>query len=786
MRSKLFFVILVLFLSNIFMANKKNVFSSHFRSILKNIYSWISSSFRFAPPLGAWGLLLLWGLGGFFLSCSPTDSLTSKAYHNLTAHYNGYFLARNRMDSVENVIFMTRKEDYNRVLEVMPFPEDTAQLKTYDNRMQDIIKKSAIVHNRHDNSKFLFPSYTLIGKARFFLRKYEEGINTLKYVNTKAKEQQDKNRALIELFRIYVEIKDEKSADYALNTLHKRSLDDDNKRDFYLVRANYFRKKNDYLETAKTLGSAVQLMRRGEKRGRIYFILGQLYQKLEKNNLAYKNYQEVLRNNPPYELAFYAKLYSTQVTEINTEKDLKKMERYFKKLLSDENNEEYKDKIYYEMALFALKQNNLPLCIQHLKTSLAQVGGSSAQKGYTFLKLGELHYKPLAKYEKSKTYYDSTVAYMSKSAENFKAIEKRQRTLTEFVKQLNIYRLQDSLQRLARMPETDRLAYLDKMLYQEEFAKQRELDSLQKIAEKKALEDERKKKEKGTLAENITGKDAGWYFANPNAMLLGQQNFIKKWGNRPLEDNWRRTNKPVNTNDTTTKKIENTEITRLSAEVLREQSIKKRVEQRKNAVLNIIPKTPSDFASSEKKTEDALYELGKIYRLKLQEPQNSIDYFGKLLQLFPATKYEPEALYSMYLCAKDLQNTEEMNKYKDLLVLKYPNSSFARLITNPNYLKEVKASDKEVKAMYEDAFKQFKITNYAKAQTILLQIQAKHPQNLVEDKILMLQIILAQKIENYKDNQALKTRLEDFAKKYPESPITATIKDIIPKIKIKK
>lgn len=729
-------------------------------------------------------LLLIPFLG---VGCSPSDSLTSKAYHNLTANYNAYFLARNRMDSVENAIFMARKEDYNRVLEVMPFPEDTAQLKTYDNRMQDIIKKSAIVHNRHDNSKYLFPAYTLIGKARFFLRKYEDGINTLKYVNTKAKEQDDKNRALVELFRIYVEIKDEKSAEYALNTLHKRNLEEQTKKDFYLVRANYFRKKNDYLETAKTLGSAVQLMRRGEQRGRIYFILGQLYQKLEKPTLAYKNYQEVLRNNPPYELAFYAKLYSTQVTEIKDEKDLKKMERYFKKLLSDENNEEYKDKIYYEMALFALKQNNLPLCIQHLKTSLIQIGVTPAQKGYTFLKLGELHYKPLAKYEKSKTYYDSTIIYMSKNAENYKAIEKRQRTLSEFVKQLNIYRLQDSLQRLARMPETERLAYLDKMLYQEEFARQRELDSLQKIAEKKAQEEERKKRDRGTLAENTTGREAGWYFANPSAMFLGQQNFIKKWGNRPLEDNWRRTNKPANnTPDSTGKKPENVDVTRLSPELLREQTIKKRVEQRKNAVLNIVPKTPSDFASSDKKMEDALYELGKIYRLKLQEPQNSIEYFGKMLQLFPASKYEPEALYSMYLCAKDLQDTEATNRYKDLLISKYPNSSFARLITNPNYLKEVKASDKEVKALYDDAYKQFKLTNYTKAQSTLLQIQAKYPQNLVEDKILVLQIILAQKIENYKDSQALKARIEDFVKKYPESPLTPTMKDIIPKIKIKK
>ena len=63
--------------------------------------------------------------------------------------------------------------------------------------------------------------------------------------------------------------------------------------------------------------------------------------------------------NPEYEVDFYARLYLAQVTEISRSKSVNAALKSFRKLLKDSKNKEFKDKIYYEMGVFELKQKNL-------------------------------------------------------------------------------------------------------------------------------------------------------------------------------------------------------------------------------------------------------------------------------------------------------------------------------------------------------------------------------------------------------------------------------------------
>jgi len=43
-----------------------------------------------------------------------------------------------------------------------------------------------------------------------------------------------------------------------------------------------------------------------------------------------------------------------------------------------------------------------------------------------------------------------------------------------------------------------------------------------------------------------TGVKGDWYFYNQTTLSFGVNDFIKKWGNRKLEDNWRRSQKACN------------------------------------------------------------------------------------------------------------------------------------------------------------------------------------------------------------------------------------------------
>lgn len=719
-------------------------------------------------------------LVSIFFACSSTsEKKVPKAYHNITAKYNAYFLAREKMKMIEKQLFDQRKDNYNRVLDVIP-PLDTNSLGGLKDSLKYVIDKAALIPSRHENSRWVDDSYVVIGKSRFYQQDFENAVQTFKYVNTKADAPEAKHRALIELFRTYIEQDDDKSAYTVLNYLRKQQMEDNEKWNFYLLRGHYFRLKSDYIETAKSLGSAVKLMPRGERRGRSHFILGQIYQKLERNELAYKNYKSVLKNNPSYELAFYTRLYLAQVTNLGESKDIKKIRRYFKKLLRDEKNDEYQDKIYYEMAVFEERQEHIKGekgAIDYLNRSVG-ISQNPIQKAYSFLRLGEIHYAKLQKYELAKSYYDSVMASLPKNVEDYKKINRRHKTLTEFVEQLNIYRTEDSLQKVAKLKEPARGQYITKMLTIEETRKQDIKDSIDEARAKL----KKIKANSGSSLNSSVGNNTArtWYFDNITAITKGQGEFRKTWGDRPLEDNWRRRNKEPEPVDSIYLKSEG--VDPQAAKIIRQQLIQKRVDERKNALYEALPETDADFKASDKKIEDALFELGKIYAQKLEEPQNSVEYFEKLLSRFPNTRHEAEALYSLYLSYKnDLKNNAKAESYKNKLKSKYPNSKFAKLVDDPNYLLKAAANEKKVEAAYQKAFRAYKLRSYSQALAEIKTTKQKYPVNLMQDKLDLLEILIQNKIDpSEKDD--LKTKLDAFLKKYPSSTLKEYVEKLMKKL----
>ena len=149
-----------------------------------------------------------------------------------------------------------------------------------------------------------------------------------------------------------------------------------------------------------------------------------------------------------------------QVTRLDQKIDIKKIRKYFTKLLKDSKNEEFKDKIYFEMGRFEAKHNNLNKAIENFKSSIRVSKNNPKQKAYAYLELGKLYFEHFKKYTLAKDYYDSTITVLPKTDERYASIKERQEILTDFVTQINTIQLQDSLLNLAAMNKND----LDKLL----------------------------------------------------------------------------------------------------------------------------------------------------------------------------------------------------------------------------------------------------------------------------------------------------------------------------------
>jgi tetratricopeptide (TPR) repeat protein len=707
-------------------------------------------------------IILAFSISGILYSCSQhKNTFVSKNFHNTTAHYNAYFLAREKMKEVEFKINQSSVDDYNKVLPVYPVIQDATKSSIKPN-LDDVIKKAALINEKHKNSNWLDDSFVIIGKSEMYKGEFPSAIEFFKYVNSISKDPLPRHAALILLMRTFIVMEDYDNASLVIDYLKKETPDKNNLRDLCLTQAFYYQKVEDYDKALENLNVALPLIKKGDQKARVHFILGQINQMNGNDADAYHHYRSTLKNNPTYELSFYSRLFLAQVTQLEKSTDKKKIMRYFKKLLKDKKNEEYKDKIYYEMAMFEMKQKNVKKGIELFEKSVAASTNNNAQKGRAYLKLGEIYYDQET-FELSKLYYDSTVAMWDKKDKNYKAISSRQKILEEFVKQFQIVRREDSLQKLVK-DTTGLSKYIDNIIARQEKEK--------KDKEEKELKAKNDKNKTAANAGPAISANTKWYFGNASAVAQGKGEFMKKWGNRKLEDNWRRSTKEV----ILTKEEEKVET--VLKPIVKEN--KEEVDARarnaaKQKMYSDLPFSAEQLSASNKKYEEALYELGKIYNLKLNEKKNAIESFEVFLKKFYPSEKTPEVLYFLYLLFSE-KSDGKASEYRTKILNEFPRSLYAKILKNPNYLSESKVFNKKAAEKYKQAYEAYQHEQFLYADTLLKLTQIEFPDNDIEDKMAFLGILITGKTKNA---LIYKQELESFIAAFLESPLVAKAKELL-------
>ncbi len=701
--------------------------------------------------------LLSAGLVFLLNACSQEkNTFVSKTWHNLNARDNAYFLARERLAEIETEIDLKTQSDYNKVLYPLSII-DTNQTKGYKEKTDDIIKKASRAVTWHKNSMYVDNSYILVGKSRVLRGEWKLAAETFRFVNGEG-ETNERHESLTQLMRLFMLKRDFRSASSVMDYLDKQPIDTKkNHRDFFLTKAQYYRYQENYDPMARNIENAIPLVKgKKEKRARLYFILGQIYQLQTKDSLAYLNYKKAIRHNPPYELSFYSKLYLAQVTSLSNVSDMKKTEKYFKKLLRDKKNLEYKDKIYYEMALFEYKQKKFDKALSYLEKSVDANRGNKFQKGASYLKSAEINYTNLRNYEQAKLYYDSTVAVWDPTDKQFREISERQKILEEFVKNLLMVRREDSLQRLAKMDSSTLSKFIDKVIADEEAEKIRK-EKLAAAAQKRAAEQQAAAGAQ-IIDNSMNPSDpASWYFYNPTAVSRGKTDFTTKWGSRKLADNWRRSVKEEPINEDTDAPADSVQTDSDSSATASGGADKTLAN--KMAYYQDIPFTAEQLSASHLRIQEGLYNVGRIYNLKLNEPDDAILTFEDLLKRYPDYENTAEILYFLHLINKEQKNTERAEYYKNRLINEYPKSIYAKMLLNPNYLKESKEENKLVASRYKTAFDLYDRNDYIAADSLLVSIMKEHPDNDMMDKMKLLRIIITGRTKNI---LVYKTQLEEF------------------------
>ena len=698
----------------------------------------------------------------------------SRAYQNTTAHYNAFFLGNERLKELEAGVAAKAIPDYNRVLPIFPYI-DSVTASGYKKELEEIIKKASHPIQKHPTSDWTDNSYLLIGKARFYGLEYDDAIKTFKYVNSTSTNEVTRHEALLWLMRSFVTVEDLESARAVSDIMKKQFLTKENATLLFLTRAQYYLLLRDTKLAIENLKLAIPLVEPKDEEARIRFILGQLYQQTGQDQLAYQQFSRIIRKTPPYELGFQSKLYLGQVTTLSNAADKEKIDRYFRKLQKDAKNLEYRDKIFYEMARFELKQNKPEQALNYLNQSVRASKNNPGQKGYGYLLAGQIYYDKLQNYPLAYAYYDSAVQVLPPTAADYTASAERRDILKDFATNYTVVVREDSLQALANLSPGDRDRKIAEIIALAEAQKEEEARKAAYAAAQATANPSTNNQlnQNSFNTTNNTGARPAtntapaatnvlWYFDNPATIGSAKAEFVRRWGNRTLQDNWRITTQQVNNSPQDVLASNN-----VDSSTQTNQDATAQQEAFRLDLVKDIPLTPAQRAASDKRIEDGLFALATIYRERLKEPARAIETYEKLLARFPQTKYAPETYYTLYLLYKDA-NDPKQTTYANLTKQRFPNTRYAKLIDQPDYLVQVSAGNAKVRQLYDSAYALYNKQKYVPASNMLNTIRKEYPDSDQSDKIDFLNVLLIGQTEQ---PSVFKLALQQFVSRHANSPL---------------
>ena len=475
-------------------------------------------------------------------SCSTTrDGKLYRVYHNTHARFNGYFYAMEAMNEADVILSEGYEENWDEILPIFPPVDESTAQQVYP-LMERAIEKCTGVVDKHTMSpsrrnqkdikrpelnKWIDENYDIIARAHLIKGDEEKALEIFQYLVRTLDYPDAQAWANAWMARTYMAMDDRVRAS---NTLIKAAqidqVDDPGVRAYvYQVYAAFHLKHNEVEAAIRKLESSLEFVEKKKDQARTLFILAQCYEKAGQAIKAIDRYNEVVKLRTPYELEFYSKIKQAMAFDRrggNSEPIIELLVD----LLDDDKNEIYRDQIYFALATLALEERRRDEGIDLLMESLLANTDNTRQRMKSYLQLGDLFMEDLD-YTNAQAYYDSARTFMEEENERFEEVDAMADNLTDLVDNLIIITTQDSLLEICDLSDEERDDRIADIIYQ--------------------LEEEEDRKNSAAAAaalaemESVGDQGAGMFWPyNAQLRIAGRRNFRDYWGDRILEDNWRR------------------------------------------------------------------------------------------------------------------------------------------------------------------------------------------------------------------------------------------------------
>ena len=638
--------------------------------------------------------------------------------------------------------------------------------------------------SRREYNPFLWKAWMLMGRSQFYQGDFESAAATFSYMSRLyATQPAIYGKARAWLAKCYIEQNWNYDAEDVIRNMLRDSIHWRAQKEWDYTFADYYIHTGNAEQAIPYLRKVISHEMRRKQKAREWYLMGQLQASIGNKKEAYKAFRHVIRQNPPYELAFNARI---AMTEVMAKDNAGKMISRLKRMAASDNNKEYQDQIYYAIGNIHLSRKDTLQAITAYEKGNQKSTRNGIEKGVLLLHLGDLYWTK-EKFSDARRCYGEAIGLLDKDRKDYQQLANRSKVLDELVPYTDAVQLQDSLQQLARMSEKERNAAIDRVI---DALKKKEKEERNRKAEEEA--ESTLRQDGGNFANNNnfassnspqknnekstdTPANGQWYFYSPLTVSQGKAQFQKLWGKRDNVDNWQRINKTVVANAAGAEEMTDEQRDSLAQAAEQEELLKQTSDSavndphRREYYLAQIPFTPEQLAESNKLLEDGLYHAGVIFKDKLDNLPLSRKSLLRLVNNHPDYAHLDDAYYHLYLLYSRERKPEMAQTYLQKLKAEYPESQWTTLLSDPYYAENAKRGVQIEDSLYTLTYQAFRDGEYDKVERNAQISRNRFPDGANRDKFLFIGGL--SKL-NDGDIKSCLADLKEVVSKYPDSRLS--------------
>jgi len=570
------------------------------------------------------------------LGCSTQKNKNlNKRYHSTVSTYNVLFNGNESINEGKESFLKSYKEDFWEILPVEPIEstnkiitvdglENKSFLKAEEKAAKAIQKHSMLIGGVQYNPKTQY-AYLMLGRARYLDQRYVQAIDAFNQVYKLNIENEVWKRSVIWKARSNIRLEQELVAVELLQELLKNKKNSSEiVAKAYSVLSMAYLKLNKTNEALKALEIAQRNAKDKNHKARLLYIKGQLYEKQNEIDSAKNSFNKILNFKRKISRNIYinAKVKALLYSEsLNSKKE-------FLKLIKNEENKPYLDKIYYNYSKLLFSTGSVAMAKNFLNMSIKENPADKKLKSKAYIKFSELNFND-TNFLTAGRYLDSTLQVLDKKSKEFWFYERQKKGIQKVV---------DLEENLIFYDSLIRLSSYDK----------KKLDEILKLISTENKQ-QSEKSSSNEVRQDRVFKKTNFYFYNDKIVAFGIKSFKSVWGNRERNTYWR-SEKSILKNNISSDNTAN------------EEGSNKPVSENETQFLELYKDIP--FSEFKKDSLNNLIDLSKLelaelYTLKYKNYKLGETVLTQYLSKDPNSNRATKAKYLLYKLYK-IQNNENI------------------------------------------------------------------------------------------------------------------------------